>query len=123
MDLGLSGSSDITSLCPLLPYPHRPPGRRVRIGGSLDPDEPLDTTVWSRDSRTAPSEGEERTPTVPSPPPRIVGVDESLKRVQTRTMTICTEANINYKMDRNGFIMHVPTLIIHHVYAELNSNP
>ena len=43
-----------------------------------------------------------------------VGVDVAkafapiLKRVQTRTMTICTEAKINIKMSRNGFRMHLP---------------
>jgi hypothetical protein len=31
-----------------------------------------------------------------------------MKRVQTRTMAICTEAKINWKMARNGFRMHLP---------------
>ena len=33
------------------------------------------------------------------------------KRVQTRTMTIYTEAEINLKMFRNGFRMHTPKVI------------
>ena len=32
-----------------------------------------------------------------------------VKRVETRTMTIFTEAKIKHKMARNGFRMHLPT--------------
>ena len=32
----------------------------------------------------------------------------SMKRVQTRTMTICTEGKINREMARNGLRMHLP---------------
>ena len=35
-------------------------------------------------------------------------IEHVVKRVQRRTMTICTEAKINREMARNGLRMHLP---------------
>jgi hypothetical protein len=39
----------------------------------------------------------------------------SMKRVQTRTMTIYLEANIHRKQFRNGIRMHLPRANVYHV--------